>query len=625
LESGLTAAWPAAFWLALPVLLALLLFRLYRTRRKEHVTGSLLLWRRLALLQSKTPPKRVPLDLSLLLQALALLALVAALSGPVLALGGGRGRGLLLVLDNAPPARARGSDGAPLWKLIQQKAREILSALKPEDTVFLARTAPQPKLLARVSPPEAAALVDAQLPALSGDTAERDWLFAADTARSLSQDARLAAVVLSLRAPPERGSSLVRWLPVPTVPPASRRPPNVGIVDFGALPIAREGQAWFQVLVRVKNFSAQPVEGSLKLDFKSGAEAAASAEEKPCSLGAQAEQAVVFDIPKARAGAFRIRWSRAGGQADALPEDDLLVAVPRPGKPAPRVRFHAPAPALEKLYRVALGASLVSQEDAGELAQPAGELAQPAGELAQPAAGADLEVYCLSVPDQVPARARGIMLLAPEAGYRMVFDVSGKTLNWPQPQRDEDDPLTKGILDKTAGIFPVPRACEILPTGDFKTLLKDAATGRALAARFVDEKQRFGLLLAFVPGAGFPAEKPLDPELAALLVRAALEAAGAGDPFEVTRAMALERRSGEPLPLDWRPDYESGPGAVLDEAVSAIALAGNGNAAPEALPGLALQPLKRAQVWDLRPWLIAAGMLLAALELWLEQRGRRKH
>jgi len=185
--------------------------------------------------------------------------------------------------------------------------------------------------------------------------------------------------------------------------------------------------------------------------------------------------------------------------------------------------------------------------------------------------------------------------------------------------------LTKGIADKTSGIFPVPRACEILPTGDFKTLLKDAGTGRALAARFVDEKQRLGLLLAFVPGAGFPPEKVLEPELAALLVRAVLEAAGAGDPFQVTRAAALELQSGEPLPLDWRPDPNPGAGgAVLDESVSAIGLAGVPSGFSGGLSGLDLQPVERAQLWDLRPWLIAAGMLLAGLELWLEQRGRRR-
>jgi len=596
---GLSTAWPGAFWLALPVILALVLFRLYHTRRKELVTGSLLLWRRLALQQPKTPPKRVPLDLSFLLQAAALLALVAALSGPVLALGGRPGRGLLLVLDNAPPARARAADGTPLWKHIQEQAREVLRGLRPEDTVFLARTAPQPKLLAQAAPPQAAGLVDALLPALSGPTAERVWLFAADTARNLSQDTRLAAAVLSLRASPAQGSGAARWL---SVPPAAPPPPNAGIVDFGALPVARDGEARIQVLVRLQNYSAQPVDGSLRLNLKDGAGAAAFSDEKPAKLAAHAEQAVVFEIPQARAGSLRLKWSRSGGQPDALPEDDGLAAVLQPGA-APRVRFHAPVHALEQLYRVALGAVFVLQEDA---------------------AGADLEVYCGSIPGRVPEDARGIMLLAPEAGYRMVFDVSAKTLRWPQPQRDEDDPLTKGILDKTAGIFPVPQACEILPTGDFKTLLKDAATGRALVARFVDEKQRLGLLLAFVPGAGFPRERVLEPELAALLVRAALEAAGAGDPFQVTRAAELEMRSGEPLPLDWRPDSDpDSGGAVLDESVSAIALAGQPGASSGGLSGLVLQPLERARAWDLRPWLIAAGMLLAGLELWLARRGRR--
>ena len=45
--------WPAAFWLVPIVLAVLILLRLYRTRRKEIVTGSLLLWRRLAKQQPK--------------------------------------------------------------------------------------------------------------------------------------------------------------------------------------------------------------------------------------------------------------------------------------------------------------------------------------------------------------------------------------------------------------------------------------------------------------------------------------------------------------------------------------------------------------------------------------------
>ncbi|MGD0090228.1 MAG: hypothetical protein ABSE73_09930 [Planctomycetota bacterium] len=603
--------WPGALWFILPVLGALVLFRLYRGRRREIVTGSLLLWRRLAVLQPRTPPRRVPLDWSLLLQAAALLALVAALAGPVVAWGGGRGRGLLLVLDNAPPARARAADGTTLWQGVQDQAHAILRALQPEDTVFVARTAPQPKLLARTSPADARSIVDAQLPALSGPAVEQAWLFTADTARSLSTDSRLASGVLSLRAGPveahghaaERAQRAAQWWTVPLPRPA---PANAGILDFGALPVAREGRAWFQVLVRVKNFSREPVAGSVTLDRPPGVMSQTPPDVKQCKVDAQAEEAVVFEVPREPAQPLRIRWARAGGELDALPEDDMVVAAPRAGGTAAvRVRFHAPVPALERLYRVALGAVFVPPEEA---------------------AGADLEVYCGSVPERVPEKARAFLLLAPEAGYRMVFDVSGKELRWPKPQRDEDDPLTKGLVDKPEGLFPVPRACEVLPTGDFKTVLKDAATGRALAARFVAEKQRLGLLLAFVPGAGFPQEKALEPELAALLVRAALEAAGAGDPFQVTRAAELELRSGEPLPLSWRADSDpAAGGGVLDESVSAVALAGGPTGPAEGLAGLDfLKPLQRAQACGLSPWLVAAGLLLAGLELWLEQRGRRR-
>jgi hypothetical protein len=212
------------------------------------------------------------------------------------------------------------------------------------------------------------------------------------------------------------------------------------------------------------------------------------------------------------------------------------------------------------------------------------------------------------------------MLLAPESGYRMIFDASGKTLVRPKLQRDESDPLTKGIADKPGGIFPVPAACEILTTGDFKTLLKDAATQRAMVARFADEKQRFGLLLAFVPGAGFPPEKMLEPELAAILTRAALEAAGSGEPYRVTRAAEFEMQTGEPLALDWRPAVQTGGAGVLDEAASAATLPANSPA--HTFDVTSLRPLNRARLLDLRPWLIMAGLLFAALEFWTEHRTR---
>ena len=130
-------------------------------------------------------------------------------------------------------------------------------------------------------------------------------------------------------------------------------------------------------------------------------------------------------------------------------------------------------------------------------------------------------------------------------------------------------------------------------------------------------------MLAFVPGAGFPAERMLEPELAAVLVRAALEAAGAGEPYEVKRAAELEMQSGEPLALDWRADAAplgaAGAG-VLEENVSvtAAAVAKDTPAGEVGLPALKL--LARQRGYDLRSWFIVLAMVLAALELWLEQR-----
>lgn len=595
---GIVANWPAALWLIPAALVLLILFRLYRTRRLEMVTGSLMLWRRLAQQQPKTPPKRVVLDWSLVLQAAALAALVAALAGPELTTSGAPGRGVLLLLDNAPPARMRETDNAPLWRDVQEKAQSILRELKPGDTVFVARSAPHPTLIVSgVRPDDAAKAVAEQRPALSGPTAEQSWLFATDTARAQTKAGQLTAIVVSARDGPQAGSlqQNTHWL---TVTPKAPLLPNVGIVDFGALNVARDGKAEVQVLVRLKNFSSQPVAGTVRCEALDKA-AGVAPQEQPCKLDENGDAAMVFELAAAgKMPAVRIAWSRADGKADALPEDDAIVAAPR-NAAAPRVRFHAPVPALERLYRVALNATFVAPDDPG---------------------GADLEIYAGSVPERVPENSHGIMLLAPESGYRMIFDVSGKTLVRPKLQRDESDALTKGIADKPSGIFPVPAACEILTTGDFKTLMRDAATQRAMVARFSDEKQRFGLLLAFVPGAGFPPERMIEPELAAILTRAALEAAGSGEPYCVTRAVEFEMQTGEPLALDWRPAAQTGGAGVLDEAASAATLPANSQA--HTFDVASLRPLNRARLLDLRPWLIMAGLLFAALEFWTEHRTR---
>ena len=581
--------WPAAFWMIPPVLAVLVWLRFFRTRRQEIMAGSLLLWRRLAAQQPKAPPKRFQIDRSLVLQALALLALIIALAAPQFSLSQSRGRALLLVVDNGPQSRARNTDAKWLWTSVVEKSEAILRQLGPGDTVFLARTAPLPKLLAPqgLSPSAALELLRNQKPALSGPDAAAAWLFANDAARSLGKDAPLALVAVSLQERPAAAGSGRQWLcAAPKTALA-----NVAIVDFGATPIMQNGIRATQVLVRLKNFSAQPAEGSVSLEAGENIRPPA----QNITLAPQSEQGVVFTLDEhfqSSPAPIRIAWRRSDGKADSLPEDDALVAAPRPVR-IPRVRFHSPVPALERLYDTALKATFVAPNDAS---------------------GADLEIYAGSVPEKIPDASRAFLLLAPEAGYHSFFDVSEKTLVNPRPQRDEDEALTRGIGDKTTSLFVIPKACELLKTGDFRSVIKDANTERTLVARFVDEQKRPAFVLAFVPGADLPAGRLLEPELAAILVRMALISAGSGDPFEITSAEKMELASGEPLPPEWSPDVANagrqGAG-VLNEAVSALSL---GQSGPETFDAGAMQPLERGQEVDLRPWLIFIALALAAWE-----------
>jgi hypothetical protein len=607
---------PAAFWLAPPVLAALILLRLYRSRRRELLTGSLLLWRRLAAQPPPARPKRLVVDRALLLQAATLLLLIAALAAPSWALGG-RGRTLLLVLDNGPLCRARLTTGERVWDRVRDEAARILRELKSEDRVYLARTAPVPGVLETqgLSPSQALDAAGRQTAALSGPEAGAVLLFAANTGRTLGRGQPLATVILSPGTPPQElltpaADSSLRWL---CVAPPGVVLSNVAIVDFGSAVGFEDGQSTFQVLARLRNFSPLTVQGTVRLERFGGDDGDAT-QELACRLESLGETAVTFLVPARPALPLRMEWRQSDDHADALPEDDVVVAVPKSIGP-PRIRFHAPVPALEQLYRSALDAVIVPR--AAE-------------------ADADLDVFSGSVPERVPQNTRAFMLLAPDTGYRSVFDVGRGTLTWPKAQRDEDDPLTKGIGDKPESAVLIPKARELLRTCDFKTLLADSATHRPLVARFVDEYGRQGYLFAFIPGAGRPPEQLLEPALAALLLRVAREAAGGGEPYVVTTAKTLELRTGAPLPLDWRPGPESGlqggptprrsgsrlggawvgragGAGVLDEATSNLELGAPSPLFKEPLPPVLTGPSFPREL-RLEPWLLALALLLACVE-----------
>ena len=581
---------PMAFWLVLPAWAALILLRLYRARRREILAGSLLLWRRLAAQQPKARPKRLVVDGQLILQALALLAIIAALSGPAWVSGQEQGRGLVLAVDNNSLSRARLPDGTQLWKFMLNKAEKIVRGLRPQDKVFLIRAAPRLEVMASEGfSPSAALLALAEVqPAVSGPDAASVFSFAVDAARSLGKDKPLPLAVISLRDGPA-GINPSQWL---CVAPENTMLRNTGIVAFGALPV---GGAQIQALVRLKNFSTQPAQGKVSLEAFGAAWQ--PRETKELSLNAQGEKAVVFTVPREDARPIRIHWKDSAGP-DAFPEDDTIVAVPQKIAP-PRVRFHGSAPAVEKLYKQALDAKI----SAAGTFEPV-----------------DLEIYVRSVPEEVPEGTRAVMLLAPESGYQ-VFDVDASVLARPLAQRDEDDELIKGVDDKPEGVFPVNSARQIRHTGDFKSLLKDRASGRTLVARFLDDKGRLGFLLAFMPGQDTGGDVLWDASLAAILVRMAEKAAGAGEPFTVTPAAELERRA--PLPLDWPLAMKDNGanGGVLDENTSALPL-GRGRAG-EAEPVNAVS-LSKEESAGLAPWLVVLALSLMGVESLLARRKSKR-
>lgn len=562
---------PAAFWL-LPLLLAALIWiRFLRGRRQEILTGSLILWRKLAAEQPAHPPRRFVLDRALILQALALAALVAALAGPQFA-ATSSGRTVVIAVDNGPLSRFRAQDGARVWSAIQSRARAALEKYSTLDRVLLVRAAPAPKLLTPqpVSASEAQALLNALQPALSGPDAAALYDFARNAARASN------AVELSVISPafaPETLAQSGGWIGVSVKPRE-----NAGIVAFGALLYAEGGAERLQGLVRVHNAGGTAREIPIRASQEGG-------REWKETLRVPAQGDVVFAMDNLDA-ARPLQVSIVSD--DGLGEDNAMLAQPRVGGSPLRIRFHAKLPALERLYATAQRAEILPADS--------------------PLA-ADLEVFAGTPPQQLSAEARAMLLIQPTSGYRFFFEVGDAVLTAPIVLTDEVSPLTKSMQGGgEAGLFPVLQAVEILRTGSYTSLLKDARSQRSLALRFTDERSRPGYVLAFTPGAGGAPEALMPSDLTALLLRISRDAAGRGEPFSVLRAAELEARQDAPAGTDV---------AVLDAAVT-TARAG---AASSSQP-LALGRAEAPRVLALRPWLILLALALLALEFMFSARPR---
>ncbi|MEI6234235.1 MAG: hypothetical protein WCT04_14380 [Planctomycetota bacterium] len=599
-----TFAFPAALLLAIPALGLLVLFRLLRSKRRRIVAGSLLIWNRLAAQPATAKPKRIVFDRSFFLQAIALSALVISLAGIRFVPEQSTGKTVLLVIDNGTLTRRRSEGGTVTFGAVVNEAKALLNQLKLTDKIVVARTAPSPMVMnsTPVNPSEAIRLIEGLVPAISGPDAASIRLFAVDRARTIS-DRSVANVIVSLldQSVDFQTAEMV-WRRVDCL---ANTIGNVGIVDAGAVTIESKNQPGAQVLVRVANYADGNVSGRIVLESMNSAGAKAL-EQKECVISARSETVAAFRIAPENKDALRISWRRSDGLVDSFPEDDAVVLASRPVR-APRIRFHAPHAALEKLFRLALNAEIISSSDS------------------EPTAGeTDLDVYVGSVPERLSEPSRAALFVAPERGYRSFYEVGGTLIQWPAVERGDESALTTGIVSGGTSGIAIPKSYDLLRTGDFAVLLREVQTGRIVASRFMDERARPCYVLAFSPGDGLPVERALDPGLAAMLVRIALEASRAGPPYVRMNAADFERAGNQPLPMNWTPSLTGEPPmgvGVLDERISNMdAPKRNGAMATAELDAFLKAPRPSSgDTLDLVPFFLLLSLVCAAVEVFTER------
>ncbi len=127
--------WALAALLAVPIVLLYLL----KMRREPAVVSSTLLWQQaLADLRANTPFQRFRHNLVLILQLLALAALVAALSRPVLRAAGMAGEEVVVVLDaSASMQAADGPQGITRFEHAKTLAGELIANMGRGDRMML--------------------------------------------------------------------------------------------------------------------------------------------------------------------------------------------------------------------------------------------------------------------------------------------------------------------------------------------------------------------------------------------------------------------------------------------------------------------------------------------------------
>ncbi len=329
---------PAAWWLAglLAVLIALYLWE--RTRRDIEVP-SLLLWQAVPIATARAA--RLRPDWLLLLQAILLLALIAALADPYFdqrSDGAVAGR-TVFVLDGSASMQAR-EGRTTRFEQARHTMRERLAALPVDDEVMLILAAQQPSVVVAPTTDHAAAL--RQLAALTPfDTRANLDAALAVARRAVARGDRATQVELYTDTPREQLAA--DWRDSVSLFPVGETDDNLAIegvqVFQGRFEDPRDAHAY----VAVRNFARREAHGVLTL-----------------ALDDTVLERRGFSLAPRSVGGFPIRSLPGPGvlhagleSDDALAADNHAYAVVRPVRPLRVLAVTADAALRAALTRIA--------------------------------------------------------------------------------------------------------------------------------------------------------------------------------------------------------------------------------------------------------------------------------
>jgi hypothetical protein len=244
---------PLALIALLPLAGAVILLYLLKLRRKDFVVPSVFLWRRAVQdVQANAPFQKLRKNLLLILQLLALAALVAGLAAPYFLARRVGGKSTLIVLDASASMKATDADGSRFAEA-KRVAEEIVGSMGRRDEAALLVCSDHARLALSFSRDRgrlASAIREAD--ATDCETNVRDGLLLAYSLAAKRPDARIYLISDgAFPALPAVTSSVeLRFLRV------GSRCDNVALLAFEATrpPDSRE----HQVFLRIHNYSIEP-------------------------------------------------------------------------------------------------------------------------------------------------------------------------------------------------------------------------------------------------------------------------------------------------------------------------------------------------------------------------------